>query len=115
MICRTRITLVLVLTIFTIKLYANPSFSYTENPPNALVFSWKQNDFWYACGPIQCIKTGEKTEEKALNFVYNNKKETLTFIETKESYRIYSLKRPLKSYDKDVRKRLNQLGVTLFY
>ncbi|MFV0531004.1 MAG: hypothetical protein ACK5MD_06160 [Flavobacteriales bacterium] len=81
----------------------------------ALVISWKENNLWYACGPIQCVKTGKETEEKALNYVYNNKKDTLKYIEKKDPYKIYSLQRPLKNYDKDIRSRLKQLGISISY
>ncbi|APD06040.1 hypothetical protein UJ101_00493 [Flavobacteriaceae bacterium UJ101] len=106
---------ILTLSLLTLNANTNPSKIYKKDPPNALVISWQKNNIWYACGPIQCIKTGEKTEKKALNYVYNEKKDSLEYIEKKGNYKIYSLNRPLKSYDKDVRKRLKQLGIIINY
>lgn len=107
--------IVFILTLFFLTLNAKKNSSNTFEPPKALVISWQKNSIWYACGPIQCIKTGEKVEKKALSYVYNEKKDFLTYIEKKGKYKIYSLQRPLKSYDKDIRKRLKQLGITLNY
>jgi len=87
-----------------------------QDSKTALVVSY-QNDagYWFAGGPTQWIQAGEKTEEEALDYVYNDKKDSLRYLGRHGKFRVYSLDRDLYSYDTDVRKKLSRNGVDLPY
>ena len=41
-----------------------------DQEARGLVLTWQnKHGFWFACGPVQCIQAGEKTEEKAMDYV----------------------------------------------
>ena len=61
---------------------------------------------WFAGGPTQWVWTTYETEKEAINLVISSNDKKLKFLGSYEGYRVYSLNRPLKSYDTDVRKRL---------
>ena len=43
-----------------------------------LVLTWKnKSGMWFACGPVQCIQVGEKTESKAMGYVYNERRHSI--------------------------------------
>ena len=41
-------------------------------PTEQVLFTWRnQRGYWLACGPVQCIQVGNRTEEKAMDYVWN--------------------------------------------
>ena len=87
-------------------------------PDEAIAFTYQAKSFgggtWYACGPIQCTLTSTETEEKALGFVYNERKGTPRYVcrgtavvgSKRHTVSIYRLGHDLGAGDNDVRWRL---------
>lgn len=81
----------------------------------ALVLTW-QNDYgrWFACGPIQNTLSGERTESKAMGYVYNERRGTPDFVcrvvvgkgDHRAQARLYRLGHDLESYDINCRRRI---------
>ncbi len=45
----------------------------TAQADQGVALTWQNKaGYWFACGPIQCIYAGEKSEEKALNYVLSD-------------------------------------------
>jgi hypothetical protein len=69
----------------------------------AVVITWKtQRGYWNAAGPVQCLSLAEETEEKAMEYVYNEK-DSPGYVGEIGKYKIYSLGRELTGGDDDPR------------
>jgi len=63
------------------------------------VLTWQNSaGFWFACGPVQCIQAGEKTEQKAMSYVLNENYHYASFVGGYYRCNRYSVS-GLKSYD----------------
>ena len=66
------LTLVTVLGL-AVPFVSGPAQAFQYDTKNQLAFTWKnKHGWWFACGPVQCIDSGEKTEEEALGYVIKN-------------------------------------------
>ena len=92
-------------------------------PEEVIAITWQGESFgggtWYACGPIQCTSLSNRTQEEALNLVYNERRETPRFVCNFSadvpgdgdrgviSVRLYRLNHNLSGGDYDSRRYLN--------
>ena len=84
-------------------------------PKEAIAFTFQERGrTWYACGPIQCILAGSRTEKEALEYVYNEREGTPRYVcrgtaiqfRKRHTVTIYRLGHDLGPADYDVRSKL---------
>lgn len=58
-------------TKITLPIFLSAFFAIgTVQADTTLAFTWSNDHgYWFACGPVQCIQVGEKTESAALDYV----------------------------------------------
>jgi len=129
MTCRKRITclfgviLLILATLNTVQADLRDYVICNVPSDEALAFTWQNsNGWWFACGPIQCIQSGDRNELKALDYVFNEgRAEYVCDIMANRSGRIrqvrlyrlhykltYGLNLDRPSWDNNVRKYLVQ-------
>lgn len=70
----------------------------------AVMIVWQnQAGYWWAGGPVQCLWSGEESKEDAVEYVYDEKRDSPTYVGTIGKYTIYSFGRKLVSSDTDAR------------
>ncbi len=69
------------------------------------MITWQNKaGLWWGNGPTQNIWAGEKTEDKdILPYLYPTKQDKLRFLKWCGRYKVYTLDRPLESWENDIR------------
>jgi len=82
-----------------------PAVKKVATRKTALVVMWQNNaKWWRGSGPVQYGDLACETEDEAIKYLYQTKDDKLTFLGWYGKYKVYSLGRPLKSYERDARK-----------
>ena len=93
------ITTITIVVSFTVIKLAH-AFDYYPNKP--LVFTYKAKGFaggWSACGPVQCLWAGEKSESAAIDYVTHTSHGYLEKIGTYGRCIVYQGDGKLETYD----------------
>lgn len=80
----------------------------------AYAVTWQNSaGYWFAVGPVQALWAGEKTEEKALEYVVGSKAKKAKKMKYKDTcgkFKVYNLGVDYESYDTDALKYARKKG-----
>lgn len=88
----------------------------TEEGPSGTAYAvtWQNSaGYWFAVGPVQALWAGEKTEEKALDYVVGSKAKKakkMKYEDTCGKFKVYDLGVDYESYDTDAIKYARKKG-----